>query len=255
MAKVYSVRKPLKSNYTNNADYNENSSEILSAFNGQMAQEQMPYSAINGPAKTADGVINQNYDSKPDGSSTNTTGVIQQTQAYFITETDITDFTWDRDQNAISPVAILGPPSVQFNQTGGSTSWNKGIVQLSEYMDNAFMRIPTKEGMIKGHALVDIEYYFVGTKADGFSGNFGGDWRYQLYVFVNGEMVSTTGPFAGGTRSTYCLNYAIPVGTSPSTEISIGMSATFNTEGQFLSIGPAQVNIYNVVLWARNEYR
>lgn len=253
MARNYTEVKPKPSNYTDAADYNLNSSNVLSTFNGQLGAENLRYGSFDAANMSA-GTRSALYDSKPDGSATNTTGTILPTQAYFITQGTIDEYTWDRDLGV--GIQILGPPAATFDYSDVTTvGWSKGIVSLSQFMDNAFMRIPTKEGMIKGHGIVDLEYYLGDKQSALGSANYGRNWRFNLYVYVNGRMVATTGSQGAGQRKSFCMNFAIPIGSSPSTEIDLRFSATFDSAQQYVDISSAEVNVFNTQIWVRNCYR
>tara|TARA_S200002703_G_scaffold113221_1_gene98711 strand:+ start:774 stop:1538 length:765 start_codon:yes stop_codon:yes gene_type:complete len=254
MAKIYTHYKKKEKNIASNDDWNQESQQIFSEFNGQLSGDQLPFEGVE-QDNFKNPTRQTGFFTRPDGSQTNGVGWVGNTDAYYITSEGPTEFTYLREAEGSLSTTILGPPVKTFSSD--SPSWASSITPLSQfYNSGAFLRVPTKEGMLKGCATLDTEYYGFGRRIDGVTGNYGTEGRVQLYVFVNDIMVATTGPQPAGKRQTYQLNFAIPVGASENTDIDIRISATFdldNPEGFFPE--PAKVIFYSSQLWVRNQYR
>ena len=254
MAKIYTHYKKKEKNIASNDDWNQESQQIFSEFNGQLSGDQLPFEGVeqdnfkNPERQTG-------FFTKPDGSQTNGVGWVGNTDAYYITSEGPTEFNYLREAEGSLTTTILGPPEKTFSSA--APQWVSSINPLSQYYNSgAFLRVPTKEGMLKGCATLDTEYYGFTRSGDGFTGNFGTEGRVQLYVFVNDIMVATTGPQPAGKRQTYQLNFAIPVGASENTDIDIRISATFDIENNKREFpDDAKVVLYSSQLWVRNQYR
>lgn len=258
MAKTYTVKKFEENSIAASEDWNDEASNVLSEFNGQIAAEQLPYNSIGLNKFVAPTIVN-NVPTVPDESHKLGTGWVGSSQAYWFTKSNLTTFTSRIPEYAST--AVLGPPRHQFQISDGS--WYGAIVPLSLDLDEgAYLKIPTKEGMIKGCAMVDVEYYgftrkTVGSEGQNFTGNYGTDGRVRLFVFVDGVMVATTGPQPAGRRKTYSLSFAIPVGSSDAAEIDIRVAFSFDTSDNTTTTfdDDPEINVYNSQLWLRNEYR
>jgi len=255
MAKIYTHLEKLEKNIANNDGFNEESQQIFSEFNGQLAAEQLPFEGFAknkfvAPTKVA------NIPTRPDETTTAGIGWVGIKDSYYITEKKVENFTWLRD--ASLSTTILGPPIETFSSS--APNWTASIFPLSlAYDRGVFLRIPTKEGMLKGCATVDTEYYGFSKRTAGspaVTGNFGTEGRVQLYVFVNDILVGTTGAQPAGKRQTYQIPFAIPVGASEALDIDIRASATFDTGSNIVTFpDDAKVHFYSAQLWVRNQYR
>jgi hypothetical protein len=254
MAKIYTHYKKKEKNIASNDDWNQESQQIFSEFNGQLSGDQLPFEGVE-QDNFKNPTRQTGFFTRPDGSQTNGVGWVGNTDAYYITSEGPTDFTYLREAEGSLSTTILGPPVKTFSS--GSPSWTSSITPLSQfYNSGAFLRVPTKEGMLKGCATLDTEYYGFTRTTSGATGNFGTEGRVQLYVFVNDIMVATTGPQPAGKRQTYQLNFAIPVGASENTDIDIRISATFDIDSPVGSFpDAAKVVFYSSQLWVRNQYR
>lgn len=255
MAKRYTIKEKEDKNTALNDGFNREASGVLAEFNGQLSQEMLPYETLTSAYFTTPSVVTGIY-TKPDGSQTNGVGWIGQTQSYFTTFRNEGDFTWERDQQITG--GIFGPPEVGLSSDSGT--WQTSFVPLSIYYDSGtFLRIPTQEGVLKGCAQLDLEYYGYDRVVDGIgTGNWGTDGRYVMAVFVNDIMVAATGLQGAGKRLTYSLPFATPIGSSDNVDIDIRLYATF--ELGYTGAGasfphPAVINLYNAQLWVRNQYR
>ena len=256
MAKIYTHIEKLEKNIANNDGFNEESQQIFSEFNGQLAAEQLPFEGFDEakfvvPTRVAD------VPTLPNESSTLGIGWVGIKDSYYITSKKVENFTWLRDPSLTT--TILGPPVETF--TSDAPNWTASIYPLSlAYNEGVFLRIPTKEGMLKGCATVDTEYYGfskrTATGEEPITGNFGTEGRVTLYVFVNDVLVGTTGPQPAGKRQTYQIPFAIPVGASEAVDIDIRASATFDIGSNNVTFpDAAKVNFYSAQLWVRNQYR
>jgi len=254
MAKIYTHYKKKEKNIASNDDWNQESQQIFSEFNGQLSGDQLPFEGVE-QDNFKNPTRQTGFFTKPDGSQTNGVGWVGNTDAYYITSEGPTEFNYLREAEGSLTTTILGPPEKTFSSA--APQWVSSINPLSQYYNSgAFLRVPTKEGMLKGCATLDTEYYGFTRSGDGFTGNFGTEGRVQLYVFVNDIMVATTGPQPAGKRQTYQLNFAIPVGASENTDIDIRISATFDIENNKREFpDDAKVVLYSSQLWVRNQYR
>lgn len=252
MAKTYTVVIKEPKNIASNEDWNNEASNILSEFNGQLSADNLPYEDITTSRFVAPSRV-INIPTKPDETQLLGVGWVGSTQSYYRTNTTLSTFTWDRD--VANPNLILGPPI--FNMSSGQLNWGTSIYPLSNaYNEGVFLRIPTKEGMLHGVAVIDVEYYGFSRTVEGGTGNWGTEGRVQLYVFVNDIMVATTGPQPAGKRQTYSLSFATPIGSSETTTIDIRASATFDVDSPYGSFpDDAVVSFYNSELWVRNQFR
>ena len=257
MAKTYTKRSFEARNYTNNEAYNDEANNALAEFNGALAADQLPYETLERENFVDNDRIS--VDSKPDGSAQDGIGLIMSTQSIYKVASDLTTFTWNRTApSGIGPTSVLGPPLAVYNSSTGD--WSSGILSLSEKVNKGtFLRFTSKEGAVKGVATVDVEYYFVSAEASGFTGNFGGGWTFQLYVFINDVMVATTGPQPAGRRRTMQLPFSIPVAAQDAINIDIRWSGTFDgaglTPADVVRVEDAVIRFFNCQLWARNIAR
>lgn len=257
MPKTYTVQTFQPKDFTNAEDFDLESSNVISVFNGVLDAQQLPYETMERENFIANSRIA--IDSRPDGSAQNGIGIIQSTQAFYKVSSALSTFTWNRlSPSGSGPVAVLGPPLASY--TSNNSSWASGISSLSENIQlGSFLRFVSKEGMIRGCAQVDVEYFFVSQEAVGLTGNFGASWRWQIYVFINDVMVSTTGPQPAGRRRTVSLPFSIPTAANESINIDIRWSGTFDGAGtspaNIVKVDEATIRFYNCQLWARNQYR
>ena len=255
MAKIYTHIEKLEKNIANNDGFNEESQQIFSEFNGQLAAEQLPFEGFDktkfvAPTRVA------NVPTRPDETTTLGVGWVGIKDSYYITEKKVENFTWLRDSSLTT--TILGPPIETFSSD--APNWVAAIYPLSlAYSSGCFLRIPTKEGMLKGCATIDTEYYGFSKRTEGdppVTGNFGTEGRVKIYGFVNDILVGTTGPQPAGKRQTYQIPFAIPVGASEAVDIDIRASATFDIGSNIVTFpDAAKVNFYSAQLWVRNQYR
>ena len=257
MSKTYTKRTFEARNYTNNEAYNDEANNVLAEFNGKLSADQLPYQTVERENFVANSRIA--VDSLPDGSAQDGVGLVMSTQAIYEVKSNLDTFTWDRLQPSGSgPVSVLGPPLAVWNSS--SSDWSSGIISLSDKVPRGtFLRFTSKEGVMKGIATVDIEYYFVSSSATGFSGNYGAGWRWQLYVFANDVMVATSGPQPAGRRRTVQLPFTIPVSSQDAINLDVRWSGTFDGAGtspnDIVTVQDAAIRFYNCQLWARNQYR
>ena len=256
MPKTYTTKPFDAKDFTDSEAFNSESSNILSTFNGVLDAAQLPYETMERENFVANSRIT--VDSKPDGSQTSGIGIIMSTQAIYKAASDLDTFTWNRlAPSGSGPVSVLGPPIDFYTSNAGS--WATGINSFNGTPTGTFLRFVTKEGMIRGAAQLDVEYFFVSSQAVGFTGNFGAGWRWQIYVFANDQMIATTGPQPAGRRRTISLPFALPVSSTDAIEIDVRWSATFDGSGLspagIKEVDEATIRFYNGQLWVRNQYR
>lgn len=252
MSKTYSVGVHENRNYAVSKAFNQDASGFLAEFNGKLDAQQLPYETLDDSNMVANSRIA--VDSRPDGSAQDGVGIIMATQSYFQVESNLNSFSWARYVGA----DVLGPPLATFSSQ--NQKWASGILSLSEDVaKGTFLRIPTKEGFLRGSAMIDVEYFFVSQEASGFTGNYGAGWTWQFYVFVNDVMVATTGEQPAGRRRTVSLPFSTPIASQDSATIDVRWSATFDGAGtspaNITLIEDATLRIYNCKLWARQQYR
>ncbi len=258
MAKTYTPSRPKAAgDFALEEDFNTPVSGWMKEFNGQLDGQQLPMESI-ADAKIIKGAnMDTAFDTKPDGSRKIGKGQRNATQSYWYVTSAISAFTWNRNGGG---ALSLGPPAATY--TNKENQWLVGILPLyNDIDDGVFMRIPTEEGMLTGGATIDIEFGSSElTVSGGGTSSFGRDWRYQVYVFVDGVCVSTTGLQPAMKRRSHTLPFAVPVPTKDAVEIDIRISAICNGAGvtnpfQSTSTADAEVNITNTQIWARNVYR
>lgn len=256
MPKTYTTKTFDPKDFTDSETFNNESSNILSNFNGVLDASQLPYETMERENFVANSRVT--VDSSPDGSQTSGIGIIMSTQAIYKAASDLDTFTWDRlAPSGSGPVSVLGPPIDSYTSNAGS--WATGINSFNGTPTGTFLRFNTKEGMIRGSAQLDVEYFFVSSSVTGFTGNFGAGWRWQIYVFANDQMIATTGPQPAGRRRTVSLPFALPVSSTDAVEIDVRWSATFDGSGLspsgIIAVDEATIRFYNAQVWVRNQYR
>lgn len=257
MSKVYSKEYFKSRDYSTADAYNNEASSVLAELNGKLGADQLPYETVEKGNMVSNTRIS--VDSKPDGSAQDGVGIIMPTQSIYYVASDLATFTWNRRAPSGAPaVSVLGPPL--GTALSSQPSWSTGISSLSSLVSKGtFLSFTSKEGMIRGIANVDIEYYFVSQEATGFTGNYGAGWRWWIYVFVNDEMVASTGPQPAGRRRTVQLPFSLPVSSSDSIQVDVRWSATFDGAGtapnDISLVDEAAIRFYNCQLFVRNQYR
>tara|TARA_R110000787_G_scaffold121628_3_gene232527 strand:+ start:1590 stop:2366 length:777 start_codon:yes stop_codon:yes gene_type:complete len=258
MAKTYTPTRPKAAgDFALETDFNKPVSGWMQEFNGQLDGQQLPMESIT-DAKILKGTnMDAAFDTKPDGTRKIGKGQRNATQSYWYVTSAISAFTWDRNS---SGAYSLGPPAVEYEND--DNQWLVGIMPLyNDIADGVFMRIPTSEGMLTGGATVDIEFGSANQRtAGGGNASFGFEWRYQVYVYVDGVCVATTGLQPAMKRRSHTLPFAVPVPTKDAVEIDIRISAICNGAGVLNPFAGnhttnAQLNITNTQIWARNAYR
>ena len=257
MSKTYTKHNFRARDHLTYEDHNEETRNWASEFNGQLDAQQLPYTSFPSTSFTAGIDMDGLFDTKPDGSRTVGVGQINATQAHYSVQSNITADTWVREPVNWGGVTIMGPPAASFS--GWSGLWSSGINPLSADIDDGvFMRIPTREGMLRGMATIDIEY-MLNRKKNALGGaTYGYDWRWHVFVFVDNLMVATTGPQPSGKRKSVYLPFSVPVPTKDNVEIDIRWSATFDdpVTGAGLTLeGPAIINFFNSHIYVRNQAR
>jgi len=257
MAKTYTPTRPKEAgDFALEEDFNKPVSGWMKEFNGQLDGQQLPAETIANTKIIKGANMDTAFDTKPDGSRQIGKGQRNATQSYWYVTSAISAFTWDRNS---AGAASLGPPAVTYSNY--TNQWLVGIWPLyNDIDDGVFMRIPTEEGMLTGGATVDVEFGSAEITGGGLTATYGSSWRYQVYVFVDGICVATTGLQPAMKRRSHTLPFAVPVPTKDAVEIDIRISATCDGSGVTnpyadTSTEDAQLNITNTQIWARNVYR
>lgn len=258
MSKTYTDHNFRARDHFTSEDHNSETRNWVSEFNGQLDAQQLPYTSFPSTAFTAGIVMDGAFDTKPDGSRKVGVGQINATSAFYSVQSNITADTWERAPSTAAGITIMGPPAKEFVSTSGE--WAAGINPLSQDIDDGvFMRIPTREGMLRGMAQIDVEYMLVGQTSGGVSGTFGNDWRWQVFVFVDNLMVATSGPQPAGKRKSIYLPFSVPVPTKDNVEIDIRWAASFDdpwvASGTISLDDPGTVNFFNSHIYVRNQAR
>ena len=247
MSKTYTEHNFRARDHLTSEDHNSETRNWVSEFNGQLDAQQLPYTSFASTTFTDGIVMDGAFDTKPDGSRQVGVGQINATQAHYSVQSNITADTWERAPDDAPGVTIMGPPAKSFLSTSGE--WSSGINPLSlDIDDGVFMRIPTREGMLRGMAQIDVEYMLVRQTTGGAAGTYGNDWRWQVFVFVDNLMVATSGP-----------QPAVPVPTKDNVEIDIRWAASFDdpwVASATVSLDdPGTVNFFNSHIYVRNQAR
>ena len=254
MSKTYTEHNFRARDHLTSEDHNSETRNWVSEFNGQLDAQQLPYTSFPSTAFTDGIVMDGAFDTKPDGSRKVGVGQINASQAHYSVQSNINADTWSR-----AGATIMGPPAAAFVSTSGL--WSSGINPLSQDIDDGvFMRIPTREGMLRGMAQIDVEYMFVEqVNTEGINGWYGADWRWQVFVFVDNLMVATSGPQPAGKRKSIYLPFSVPVPTKDNVEIDIRWAASFDDpwiNNATQSLGdPGTVNFFNSHIYVRNQAR
>jgi hypothetical protein len=258
MSKTYTEHNFRARDHLTSEDHNSETRNWVSEFNGQLDAQQLPYTSFASTTFTDGIVMDGAFDTKPDGSRQVGVGQINATQAHYSVQSNITADTWERAPDDAPGVTIMGPPAKAFLSTSGE--WSSGINPLSlDIDDGVFMRIPTREGMLRGMAQIDVEYMLVRQTTGGAAGTYGNDWRWQVFVFVDNLMVATSGPQPAGKRKSIYLPFSVPVPTKDNVEIDIRWAASFDdpwVASATVSLDdPGTVNFFNSHIYVRNQAR
>ena len=255
--KTFTQRAIGARNFTQAEDYNAEGNAIAGEFNGSIGGQQLPYDSVPAAAFSLGDNLDGTIETTPAGASTGL-GQRKPTQTYAITQTAISDFAgFDfPDTTGLTSNNILGPPSKTYVTNG--SEWGPGWNRFSAYIDKGvFLKLPCKTGILKGNAIVDFEFYYGEKSIYGLaSGLAGGNWRWQVGVFVDGVLVAATGKMPP-RRHTVCLPFAHPVPTR-SIEIDVRWLANYDGAGSaqdYAFVADTVLRSYNHTLWVRNQYR
>jgi hypothetical protein len=257
MSKTFTQRALLARDFACEEDYNEEARAALAEFNGQLSPEQLPYGTFDATRFTPNLSVDGLAYTEPDGTATGL-AVQMPTQFYAVTQSDITDFNGysPPDPTPLLSTGILGPAQKTYDTN--SNDWQPGWNKASDYINKGvYLSIPAREGMLKGCAVADLEFYFGDQSVYGLgSALSGGAWRHEIGVFVDDVLVARSGKMPG-RRHSYCLPFAIPV---PGRRIIVDVRWRANFDGAGTSLGYAWVSnsslkITNTILYVRNQYR
>jgi len=249
--KAFSPRHAIARDFLQAEDINANARAVADSFNGNLSGEQLPYEGFTEDKFTAGDSLDSTFKTTPAGA---TTGTAQRkpSQTYATTQSAIT--TFNTVPTGLTS-AILGPPAKAYTL---STDIQPGWNALKDYISTGvYLSGPVQQGIIKGVAMVDLEFYQGDKSSYGLaSGISGGAWRLRLGVFVDGVLIASTGNYSC-RRHTHCIPYAIPVSTR-TIEIDVRMIIKYDGPGvteDYIITSDDKLNIYNTSLYMRNVYR
>ncbi len=155
--RVFTQRRPVARGFAQHEDWSQEAHEVLGEFNGALSSEQLPLEDFDHTKlkdnTSADGEV---Y-STPSG-ATNATAVRLPTALYARSQSAVTDF------NGYTPpstpgAGILGP--AQKTYATNSNDWAPGWNRLAKYIaPGVYLSIPMLDGVVKGAAIADIEFYY-----------------------------------------------------------------------------------------------
>ena len=251
MAKTYTQRKPEARDFIESDDYNPDARGIMAQFNGNMGSQQAPYNAFT-EDKFSDGDnLDASLVTTPAGANAGT-GQRFPSQTYARVSSTISGFSYGDTST------LLGSPAATYNNA--TNYWPPGFIALSDKIAaGVYMRVPCKGGVLKGCALVDVQYYLGddGNYTGGTAGDIiGTSWRIEVAIFVDNIKVARTG-IQPCKRHTYCLPFAIPV-PSRDVVVDVRWAATYDGQGgagKYEKVADTSVQFFNTTLWCRNVYR
>jgi hypothetical protein len=249
--KAFTPRRAKARDFLQAEDINANGRAIGNTYNGNLSGEQLPYEAFTEAVFTAGDVYDSTYKTTVAGAATGT-AQRKPSQTYATTQSAITTFN-TVPSGLSSP--ILGPPAKTYTlSTDVQPGWNALKDHLST---GVYLSGPVLQGMIKGVAMVDFEFYQGDKSAYGLaSGLSGASWRHRLGVFVDGVLIASTGTYSP-RRHTHCIPFAIPVSTR-TIEVDIRFIVKYDGPGvveDYIITSDDVLNIYNTSLYLRNVYR
>lgn len=240
-------------NFAQSEDYNQEAGPVTATFSGGLQGQQLPYDSVDETVVS----LGENLDSvcyTTTGGIANGIAQRKATQTYAITQTLINDFEgFDPPTGGPALTGILGPPSYTYatNSSGWGPGWNRYSDVIA---DGVFLSLPMRRGMLKGCAIVDFEFYLGDLDAYGLSGLAGGDWRWQIGVFVDGVLTAKTGEMPC-RRTTVVLPFATPV-PGRRVEVDVRWKANYDGAGQSNSysyVADTVLRSFNHTLWIRNQ--
>lgn len=254
MSKVFTTRRPVARGFVQQEDWAQEAHEVLAEFNGALAAEQLPLEDFDHTKfkdnTSADGEVFNT----PSG-ATDATAVRMPTALYATTQSAVTDF------NGYTPpstpgAGILGPAQKTYATNGND--WAPGWNRLSKYISKGvFLSMPMRDGMVKGCAIADIEFYYGDATVYGLASSLtGSGWRYELGVFLDGNLLARTGMFPP-RRHTHTLPFSFPTSTRRS-QVDVRWRGIFDGAGSnqdYAWVSDSAIKFLNTSLWAMNRYR
>tara|TARA_R110002020_G_scaffold48630_2_gene138459 strand:- start:700 stop:1077 length:378 start_codon:yes stop_codon:yes gene_type:complete len=120
-----------------------------------------------------------------------------------------------------------------------------------------FLRFDARSGVVKGAALVDFEFYLGDASSYGLgAAPTGGQWRWQVGLFVDGVLVARSGRYPPRRHSIH-LPFSLEVPTRK-IQIDLRWNADYDGAGvanAYSFVADSVLRVYNSTLWIRNQYR
>ena len=252
MAKTWTQRNPKARDFTKAEDYNAEARGIMAQFNGNIGSQQLPMNAFTEDKFDDGDDLDSATATRPDGTAEGTCQRLPS-QTYARVSSTLAAFTSGNTST------ILAPSAAVYDNT--TNYWPPGFIPLSNKINKGvYLRVPCQGGILKGCAMVDIEYY-LGDKGQYDGGSPGTpvgqtDWRFELAVFVDNILVMRTSMHQC-QRHTFALPFAVPV-PARDVVVDVRWRAKYNGDGatgQYELVADTSVKFYNTTLWCRNVYR
>ena len=254
MSKVFTQRRPVARGFVQQEDWAQEAHEVLGEFNGALSSEQLPLEDFDHTKlkdnTSADGEV---Y-STPSG-ATDATALRLPTALYATSQSAVTDF------NGYTPpstpgAGILGPAQKTF--ATNSNDWAPGWNRLAKYITKGvYLSMPMLDGVVKGAAIADIEFYYGDATVYGLASSLtGADWRYELGVFLDGTLIARTGLFPP-RRHTHCLPFSFPTSTRRSV-VDVRWRGIYDGAGSnqdYAWVSDSAIKFLNTSVWAMNRFR
>lgn len=252
--KVFTTRRPVARGFVQQEDWSAEAHEVLGQFNGALSPEQLPLEDFDNTKMkdntSADGEV-YNTTAK----ATNATALRMPTALYATTQSAVTNFSGYSPPSTPS-AGILGP--AQKTYATNSNEWAPGWNKLSKYIDlGVYLSLPMLDGVVKGGAIADIEFYYGDAAVYGLASSLtGANWRYELGVFLDGIIIARTGLFPP-RRHTHCLPFSFPAATRRSV-IDVRWRGIYDGAGSdkdYAWASDSAIKFTNTSLWCMNRYR
>ena len=255
MSKVFTQKKVVARGFVQADDINQEAHETMAEFNGALGPEQLPMGRFDGDSFVANENITTLVYTSPGGAQS-AVATRMPTATYATTKSNVTDLTGYDPPGGGGNTGILGP--AQKTYATNSNDWAPGWNKLSDYIAlGVYLKLPTRDGMVKGAAMVDVEFYYGDASIYGLgSALTGAEWRYELGVFLDGKLIARTGEF-GPRRHTHHLNFAFPSANRNST-IDVRWRGKYDGAGTSQAYGwvsDSNIKFLNTSLWVLNRYR
>lgn len=234
---------------------NEEAHATAGSFNGSLGSEQLPFGAFDADSFVANASMVSEVYTGPNGSIGAETARMPTAQFASI-KSSISDLNGYAPPGGGLTAGILGPAAKSY--ATNASDWQPGWNRLSDYVaKGVYLSMPCREGMLKGGASVDVEFYFGDNSVYGIgSGLAGSEWRYELGVFVDGILVARTGEFSP-RRHTHHIVFSHPC---PGRRVVVdvrwrGKYDGAGTNNGYSWVSDSQIKITNTSLWLMNRSR